>query len=298
MQHLRIVEQALWDKLKAKQKVLDKKASPQAKRRPKNLFSFMLKCGCCGGGMSIISSGRYGCSTARNKGTCDNRLTIKQETVEQTVLNGLQKELMQSERIQVFCDEYARYSDTLRKARFVKVNRLKTELEKLATDKENIIEAIKNGIPASEVKAPLEKIVKRREEIEAFLLDQDEPTVIMHPSMAERYKKEVATLTASLNEGDAKTEASNLLRGLIDKIVLTPKSCGREYSIDIHGKLAGILALASGSEELVNPLINQFAELDEFSRDNNDLSNDISLPQSFQLAENKEVGINGCGSRI
>ncbi|GAB2707782.1 recombinase family protein [Aliiglaciecola aliphaticivorans] len=296
--HLQIVKQDMWEKLKAKQKILDKKTSTQAKRRPKNLFSFKLKCGCCGGGMSIISSGRYGCSTARNKGTCDNRLTIKQDVMEQTILSGLKEQLMRKERVEVFCDEYAKYADALRKARFVKVNRLKAELDKLAADKKNIIEAIKNGIPASEVKAPLDKIIKRREEIEAFLLEQDEPKVIMHPNMAERYKQEVASLTASLNKGNVKTEASNLLRSLIDKIVLTPESCGSKYSIDLHGKLAGVLSLASGNEDLVNPLINQFIELEHFSKNNNDLSDDISLPQCFQIPGKHEVGINGCGSRI
>ncbi|MEM0909428.1 MAG: recombinase family protein [Pseudomonadota bacterium] len=296
--HLRIIEQDLWDKLKAKQKVLNQKASPQAKRRPKNLFSFMLKCGCCGGGMSIVSTGRYGCSSARNKGTCDNRLTIKQEVLEQTVLGGLQRELMRSDRIQVFCDEYTKYSNQLRKARFVKINRFKSELEKLANDKENIIEAIKNGIPASEVKAPLEKIVERREQIEAFLNEQDETSVIMHPSMAERYKQEVMTLTASLNRDHAKTEASTLIRGLIDRIVLTPKSGGQEYSIDLHGKLAGILALATENKDLVQPLIRQLEELDNFAKNNEDLSSDMDLPESFQIAKTNEVGKDGCGSRI
>ncbi|MEG4641399.1 hypothetical protein VB636_00630, partial [Paracoccus sp. APAP_BH8] len=31
-------------------------------------------CACCGGGYSAISKELIGCSTARNKGTCDNRM--------------------------------------------------------------------------------------------------------------------------------------------------------------------------------------------------------------------------------
>lgn len=91
-----------------------------------------------------VSSERYGCSSARNKGTCENRLTIKQATIENTVLNGLQQELMRPELIDVFCEEYTKRINTLRKARFSKIHRFKNELSKLEADKENIIEAIKS----------------------------------------------------------------------------------------------------------------------------------------------------------
>jgi DNA invertase Pin-like site-specific DNA recombinase len=296
--HLRIVEQDLWDKVKAKQKVLDSKTGMQGKRRPKNLFSFLLKCGCCGGGMSIVSTGRYGCSTARNKGTCENRLTVKQELIEQTVLGGLKCDLMRPDLVEAFCEEYARHTNTLRKARFTKIHRLKDELTRLEADKENIIEAIKSGIPASEVRASLDKIIKRREEIEAFLLEQEEPQAFLHPSMAEHYKKEINELIASLNQDGTKEEASTLLRGLIEKIVLVPKTCGNEYSINLYGDHIGILNVATGSEKLTSPILQQFSEIEDYDDDVDDLSKEFSFTRGFHKNENLVQGIGGCGSRI
>ena len=296
--HLRIVEQELWDKVKAKQKVLDSKTGVQAKRRPKNLFSFLLKCGCCGGGMSIVSTGRYGCSAARNKGTCENRLTIKQELIEQTVLGGLKRDLMRPDLVEAFCEEYARRTNALRKARFAKIHRLKDELTKLEADKENIIEAIKSGIPASEVKASLDKVINRREEIEKFLVEQDVPEVGLHPSMAGRYKKEITELIASLNQDGTKEEASTLLRGLINKVVLIPTSCNSEYSIDLHGDLAGILTVAAGNEALASPVLKQFSDIESYDDDIEDLSKEFSFTRGFQTSENLVQGIGGCGSRI
>lgn len=41
------------------------------------LFSGLTKCGCCGGGYSMISADLVGCSTARNKGACENRKNIQ-----------------------------------------------------------------------------------------------------------------------------------------------------------------------------------------------------------------------------
>ena len=78
---LRIIDQDLWDRVKERQRGLRKLPSFHEKQRPRMLLSYLLKCGCCGGGFSKVSQNHYGCSTARNKGTCDNRLTVRQDDV-------------------------------------------------------------------------------------------------------------------------------------------------------------------------------------------------------------------------
>ena len=72
---------------------------------------------------------------------------------------------------------------------------------------------------------------------------QPEP-VALHPDLAGIYAGKVFHLAEALNEDGTRAEAAELLRKLIDKIVLTPQPQG--YSIDLHGDLAGILTLASG----------------------------------------------------
>jgi DNA invertase Pin-like site-specific DNA recombinase len=68
---LRIIDQDLWDRVKARQGAYEKQDKPfWAKQRPRNLFSGLIKCGCCGGGFSMVSQTHLGCSQARNKGTC------------------------------------------------------------------------------------------------------------------------------------------------------------------------------------------------------------------------------------
>lgn len=74
---LRIVEQDLWDAVKKRQESLSFDTSPTGsnpmndRRRPKHLFAGLIKCGCCGGGYSLISKYLLGCAASRNKGTCD-----------------------------------------------------------------------------------------------------------------------------------------------------------------------------------------------------------------------------------
>lgn len=81
---MRIIDQKLWDKVKARQG--EQKASKTAdktapgywdRRRPRYLFSGLVKCGVCGGGITNLNAERVGCASARNKGTCDNRRTMK-----------------------------------------------------------------------------------------------------------------------------------------------------------------------------------------------------------------------------
>ncbi len=264
--HLRIVDQDLWDSVKARQKMLDKEPHFWTKRRPQNLFSYLLTCGCCGSGMSKVSADRYGCSASRNKGTCSNRLTIKQDNLEHTILEALQHYLMTPELVKVFCEEYTKHINELRKTRNATIHRYKKELVKLETDKEKLIEAIINGVHGSEIKAPMNKIVERREQIESYLEDTEEAPVMLHPNMSLRYQEEVNALRKSLNKEETRSEAADLLRSLIDKILLTPKPCGKEYAIDLHGDLAGILTVSAGKQQKISdsdPLLQQVKMMTE-----------------------------------
>lgn len=63
--------------------------------------------------------------------------------------------------------------------------------------------------------------------------------------MAEHYRRQVATLADALTAEANRAEATDILRGLIDRIELTPNEESRKLEIDIYGDLAGILGLAA-----------------------------------------------------
>ena len=241
----------LWDSAKARQKALDEKPQFWAKKRPKNLFSFLLKCCCCGSGMSKVSTERYDCSSARNKGTCDNRLIIRQDNLKKYGLGFSAKHLMNPELVKVFAEEYTNHINELSKTRNARINYARKELKKLEADKDKLIKAITGGVPGAEVKEPMERIMVRREELEQVLDTTEEASVLLHPNMADRYQQEINALRESLNREATKSEAADLLRGLIDKIVLKPKPDTKKYAIDLHGDLAGILTAAAGKQQRV-----------------------------------------------
>ena len=98
---LRIVSDVLWRKVKERQGEATRNTRPDLpatpfweRTRPKYLFSGLMKCGRCGGSYTKISVNLFGCATARNKGTCDNRLNVRRDTLEEQLLDCLRSKLM------------------------------------------------------------------------------------------------------------------------------------------------------------------------------------------------------------
>jgi site-specific DNA recombinase len=65
-----------------------------------------LTCGQCGGGFTVVGKAHYGCANARNKGTCDNRLTIVNTDLETRVLVGLKDQRLHPDLIAKFTRAY------------------------------------------------------------------------------------------------------------------------------------------------------------------------------------------------
>jgi site-specific DNA recombinase len=89
---LRIVDDEVWNQVKARQLEMRRVASSgdpkrfNQARRPKYLFSGLTKCAECGGGYVMYWRDRLACFGARSRGTCTNRLTISRQEVEERVL--------------------------------------------------------------------------------------------------------------------------------------------------------------------------------------------------------------------
>jgi site-specific DNA recombinase len=68
------------------------------------------------------------------------------------------------------------------------------------------------------------------------------------------YRDQIAALREALANERAHVQAAELIRKLVDKIVLTPvEEEGRtSLSIDLHGHLAGILSLATKAKRPLN----------------------------------------------
>lgn len=246
---LRIVDQGLWNQVKELQGEYNKRQGPLwTKKRPKSLFSNLTKCGCCGGGFTVISADRMGCATARNKGTCDNRQTMKRDELEAAVISALRDYLMNEALCEEFCKVYTARINELRNERNATIRRYQSELSSLIRAGEQIAEAICNGVPADAIKERAIRVGKRRQELETLLACTEDAPVLFHPNMAKRYQNEIKNLIASLSDSATRPEAGKILRSLVDRIILTPQPEGKRLAVDLVGDLAGILSVATQND--------------------------------------------------
>ena len=248
--HLRIIDDDLWQSVKERQQnsrslivTKDQGIRSERARRPNYLLSGLLKCGTCGGGFSKISQSHYGCSTARNKGTCNNLLTVRRDILEATVLDGLKNQLMQPELVAAFVQEFHRETNRQRAEQDEGRDRTGRDLEKAEREIRRVIEAIKSGVPGVAVKDEMAALEARRVELLAQLQAAPPPMPRLHPNLAELYRQKIMNLAEALNEEHARLEAAECLRELIEEIRLVPKS-GR-LQIELYGELAALLNLAN-----------------------------------------------------
>jgi site-specific DNA recombinase len=250
--HLRILDDQLWNVVKERQRVSrsrvmtkDKGIRSERARRPRYLLSGLLRCGTCGGGFSKISQSHYGCSTARNKGTCDNLLTLRRDELEAKVLDGLKRQLMRPEMVRTFIDEFRREVNRQASEQDVRRDRATRDLEKTEREIRRLIEAIKAGVPGAAVKDEMTTLEARRSNLLGQLKAAPPPIPRLHPNIAEVYRQKILSLREALNDERTRTEAAECIRGLIEEIRLVPEK--GKLRIELFGELAALINLANGS---------------------------------------------------
>ncbi len=250
---LRIVHQDLWDAVKARQKAVMVNSATGAencfweRRRPRYLLSGLARCGVCGGGYSMISAAHLGCSTARNRGTCDNRLAIKRTELEGRVLGALKSKLMDPALFREFCDEFTNEMNRLRMEAGATLEVARREIVRIDRELDTLLDLILKGGAADRINAQMVQLEARKADLERALAAAEEPPPLLHPEMATFYREQVTALHQALGEGDPAnwTIAAEGIRTLVSKIALTPVD--GKLTIDVHGELAGILAIAHAS---------------------------------------------------
>ena len=252
--HLRILEQDLWNAVKQRQGSLDRMRAYDAdnpmtrKRRPIYLFSGLTKCSECGGGFSKVSDKSLGCSTARNKGTCDNRRTIRQDELERRVLRALRQNLMEPALFEQFCEAYTEHSNELRKQHNRQIEAWRADFKTVDAELEKCVDLMLSGVPPEKIKERMVSLDLKKKELESRLEAEPETVAILHPKMSIVYKTKLDELFEQLANAEQKDKAFGIVRSLVDKIIMSPNE-DDGLDITLVGDLAGILTVATGSQE-------------------------------------------------
>jgi Skp family chaperone for outer membrane proteins len=251
---LRIVDNDLWDAVKARQRELsfeirrdDSGNALNRAHRRKFLLSGLLKCGCCGGDFTILAQDRYGCATRRSKGTCNNNATVNRQEIEARVLDGHKGRLMAPELVREFIRAF---QEEVNRAAAEREQQFKADGVHLAAIERKIagiVAAVEEGNYSRALADRLAELERQQELLRARLREGPPTIVRLHPRLAEIYAERVQQLETSLNDSAIREEAAEVLRSLIDRIELHPRGDGKGVDAELHGDLAEILAFCDGS---------------------------------------------------
>jgi site-specific DNA recombinase len=247
--HLRIVDDELWAAVEAQLAKFSTK-KPRDAHRPAKFLSKLCRCGVCGNSYTIVRKDRWGCRGFRQGGpsVCSNNRTIENADLERRTINGLTDQLLDPDMVSAFVREY--HLDYTRRARELgeRDYGLRAAIAECQQRIDRLVAAIAEGGGAfTEIRAALATATAEREALQADLDDLVSlPVVALHPQIAEQYRSMVRDLAAAMDFPEAQKLATPELRALIDTIVITPAKADKGVEIQIIGRLANMLAMASG----------------------------------------------------
>ena len=243
-EHLRIVPEALFtaaERRRLAQRIEGTKKMGRAAAKPLRPFSGLLRCGCCGSGMSIQT--RRGsviyirCSRSSESGTCENRKRARLDLIESAVFGALREELANpayvTEYLRAYHETRSREASAARKNKSALERRLTKARAAFKRAYDLYIHGVTDGPEAEANIADLQKSVRTAEDALAAATEEV-PVVELHPGALDRY----LSALEDLNSQDA-DQAVQLLRELIESVTVTQTGDGLD--VTVSGYLAALL---------------------------------------------------------
>ena len=209
--------------------------------RPRHLLSGLLECGVGGGPYAIRGQDRYGCSKHAMNGTCSNGRGIGRTIIEERVLAGLRDRLIEQRVVAEAMRTWAEETNRLNRERRASVDTDRKELAAVEKKITKMIDIIEDGGYVKGMIDRLRELEARQDELKARLATAPANLPDIHPNFASIYRQKVERLAEALNKPEERTEAAAAIRGLIERIVLTPAANRGEMDIALHGDLGTIL---------------------------------------------------------
>lgn len=241
--HLRIVDDAIWNRI---QTIKTKYASRAGNKRQtrKRLLTGLVKCGCCGGSMTIVNRERYYCSAKRERGICQSTIGIGADELEARVLDGLKDILVGQEvLIEAFITEFKAEITRLSKQRSTQERQFQKDLNKVNGAVARCLKFITEGDgDPGLVRDQLRDLEARKRELEHVLAaSHDEAAIELHPNLPELYRRKLADLQGLLSDEAARPQAMDIIRTLIERIEVHAGQNRDKADIILVGALAQIL---------------------------------------------------------
>lgn len=242
---LAIIDPATWEAAQAHKagRSNGEQAAPTRKR--KRILSGLLRCGQCGGGMSIHDhfgdAIRIRCTTASESGSCGNARRYRLDKIEGAVIDGIARRLSDRASLAAFIDGWQaeRRADTQARAR----------LERAAADARAKIDRmarmlVEGRVPEDFFDAEMPKARAELADLEARLAAAPAPQVVtLHPAAVAAFHQAMADLAPILRGLDPERdrELIEATRALIDRVVIHDRD-GGAVEAEVIGRIGPLCA--------------------------------------------------------
>ncbi|PWE57587.1 recombinase family protein [Metarhizobium album] len=250
MPHLRIVSDEIYHAVQQRKEARGGKHA-KTTAKGKRLLSGLLKCGKCGGGLSIVGADRSGprvvCSTHKESGTCDNNARYYVEKIERKVIDTLRMQFADTDVIDAYVKEY----EAEQKRATLERRKGRAAAEKGLQEAKDAISAVvlklaKGLIEDDDAAAILPGLRAERERFKAELEAQEpEQRVIeIKPKAIEKFRESVTRIADILTrqDGEFHIDLMKHFRQVIAAVIVQPRRPGEEYQIEIKGYLSSLIS--------------------------------------------------------
>lgn len=229
-----IVDALVFEKVRAKRTARSpEKSSPRILSSP-NLLTGLLKCGCCGKGMTVVTgkSGKfkyYKCTNRQNRGNhaCVSG-NLPMQKVDDLILSQLADHVFTTKRLQGMISALRQRFKTTKDQKQQRINELNRQLKQQEERRNRLLEAIETGAidydtiqrRAQQLKASIEAL---HIEIAGVRRVEALPLQYLKPSMVDTFGKALRAKLLSADSGLAK----GYLKLLVDEIRVE----GKEYTV-------------------------------------------------------------------
>ena len=211
--------------------------------RQKYLLSGLLRCGVCDATYVAQGQGQFACSRHRRGGPCENAGWIDGRAIEARVLAGLKEKLLAPSLVAAFVEEFERELKAAQRQAEGTARELRAQLQACEGQIANIVNVVTEGRsnPA---------LLKRLDQLEAELASlkgqlaavpaQATGVVVRLPAGAEIYRRKVETLETALQDEAIRPEAIEILRSMMERVVVTPTKAGTLH-VELYGDMARLI---------------------------------------------------------
>lgn len=197
------------------------------------VFSGLLVCATCGSKMVIVSGGgkrgyvKYGCPCHRYRGTCENKLYIRQDRLEAQLLAALEQRLFQPgllDSITSLVREGVaqRIAEMERQGEFTTVDSLKLRRDDLQAQVDRLTDAIATTDGMAVLVAKLKAVDTERQTVESQIAAYHPMDLKVTDQQVRQHVNKTLLTLRTLLDGDNVLAARAALQKHIPQLVLTP----------------------------------------------------------------------------